>query len=111
MSNIIYHDFTPKPSTNIIQLTLDSGEVYDITEFESDQGSTLDDILDINYIVQPCLFGWEAVIFNSLRYGAYSLPNFYSSKIAAETEAEAHRLEELTKFDSIFDDLLEWDDE
>ena len=109
MSNIIYHDFTPKPKEEcqVIELELDSGQTFVFTP-ESDYDND-DDLamFDINYVVQPCLFGWEAIIFKDCAFKPYPLPDFFHSQIAAEATAEAHRLEELMKVESAFDLILD----
>ena len=108
MSNIIYHDFTPKPrENNIVELQLDSGQTFVFTP-ESEYDNDDDDLmLDINYLVQPCLFGWEAIIFKNWAFKPYALPDFFHSQVAAEATAEAHRLEELMKVESAFDLILD----
>ena len=111
MSNIIYHDFTPKPKEEcqVIELELDSGQTFVFTpesEYDNDDDLTM---FDINYVVQPCLFGWEAIIFKDWAFKSYPLPEFFHSQIAAEATAEAHRLEELMKVESAFDLILDYD--
>jgi len=109
MSNIIYHDFTPKPKEEcqVIELELDSGQTFVFTpesDYDNDDDLTM---FDINYVVQPCLFGWEAIIFKDWAFKSYPLPEFFHSQIAAEATAEAHRLEELMKVESAFDLILD----
>ena len=105
MGDVIYHDFTPqKEDCQIIEFTSSGGQTWTFTP----EDEILDDVMfDINYIVQPCLFGWEAIIFKDWAFKPYKLPEFFSSKIAAEASAEAHRLEELMKVESTFDLILD----
>jgi hypothetical protein len=108
VSNVIYHDFTPKPKDeNLVEIILDSGDVFSFTPESNWELEDSGTIFDINYVVQPCLFGWEAIIFKDWAYKPYSLPEFFSSQVAAEATAEAHRLEELMKVDSAFDLILD----
>ena len=105
MSNIIYHDFTvQKEKPTSYDVLLESG---DLVSFVPEDTDDLADLFNIEYVVQPCLFGWEAVMINSMRYTTYSLPNFYKTKTAAEAAAETHRISELTKIDAIFDEMLD----
>jgi|SRR6056300_1195096 hypothetical protein len=105
MSNVIYHDFTPKPKEdNVIELQLESGRTF---VFTPEDEITDEVMFDINYVVQPCLFGWEAIIFKDWSYKPYPLPEFFHSQVAAEATAEAHRLEELMKVESAFDLILD----
>lgn len=108
MSNVIYHDFTPKKEEcEIIEFTSSGGQTWTFTP-ESNYEMDDDEVaFDINYVVQPCLFGWEAIIFKDWAFQPYPLPEFFHSEIAAEASAEAHRLEELMKVESMFDLVLD----
>lgn len=108
MSNVIYHDFTAKKEEcQVIELELDSGQTFVFTPESNYDSDDNDLLLDINYLVQPCLFGWEAIIFKNWAYKPYPLPEFFHSEIAAEATAEAHKLEELMKVESAFDLILD----
>jgi len=109
VSNIIYHDFTTqKEKPTSYDVLLESG---DLVSFVPEDTDDLADLFNIEYFVQPCLFGWEAIMINSMRYTTYSLPNFYKTETAAEAAAETHRISELTKIDAIFDEMLDdWDE-
>ena len=89
MSNVIYHDFT-QPEMHI-----------EVTLEEDDPN-----FFNMNYEVKPCLFGWEVVVTADWRSEPYHLPEFFLSEIAAEATAEAHRIEELSKVEKLFDDII-----
>jgi hypothetical protein len=89
MSNVIYHDFT-KPEMHI-----------EVT-FEDDDPN----IFNMDYEIVPCLFGYEAVIKADWREKPYYLPEFFRTETIAAAEAEAHRLEELSKVEKLFDDII-----
>jgi hypothetical protein len=109
MGDVIQVDFAPKKEKcEIIEFTSSGGQTW---TFTPDAESLDDATFDINYLVQPCLFGWEAIIFKNWAFKPYALPDFFSSQVAAEANAEAHRLEELTKIDSAFDLILDELDE
>ena len=89
MSNVIYHDFT-KPEMHI-EVVLEDDEP---------------NFFNMEYEIVPCLFGYEAIITADWREKPYYLPEFFHSMIAAEATAEAHRLEELSKVEKLFDDII-----
>jgi hypothetical protein len=111
MGDVIQVDFTPKrEEAQVIEFTSSGGQTWTFTpETELDDDTSV--LFNIDYVVQPCLFGWEAIIFKDWAYQPYPLPEFFHSQFAAEATAEAHRLEELMKvesaFDLVLDDLLD----
>ena len=96
MSNVIYHDFT-QPEMHI-----------EVTLEEDDPN-----FFNMEYEIRPCLFGYEAIITADWRSEPYLLPEFFLSEIAAEATAEAHRIEELSKVEKLFDDIIieTWDND
>ena len=61
---------------------------------------------NIDYEICQCLFGYEALITADWREKPYYLPEFFKSEIIAAAEAETHRLEELSKVEKLFDNVV-----
>ena len=88
MGDVIEVDFTPQMH---IEVVLEDEEP---------------NFFNMDYEIVPCLFGYEAVLTADWRESPYFLPEFFKSEIIAAAEAEAHRLEELSKVEKLFDNLV-----
>ena len=89
MGDVIEVDFTPQMHIEVC------------LEHDYEQ-----DVFNIDYEISQCLFGYEALITADWREKPYYLPEFFKSEIIAAAEAEAHRLEELSKVEKLFDGLI-----
>ena len=94
MGEVIYHDF---------KVEREECEIIFTPWAEEDE----DTLFDLEYITQPCLFGWEVICFPSWSRTAYPLGEFFKTKVIAETYAEAHRVERLNDLASQFNDAFE----
>jgi len=97
MDNVIYHDFTAKREECQILFT----------PWAEEDNDEIEELFNIEYITQPCLFGWEVICFPSWSQTAYPLGEFYKTQVVAETYAEAHRVERLADLASQFNDAFE----
>ena len=88
MGDVIEVDFTPQMHIEVV--------------LEDDEPN----FFNMDYEIVPCLFGYEAVITADWREKPYFLPEYFKSEIIAAAEAEAHRLEELSKVEKLFDNLI-----
>ena len=88
MGDVIEVDFTPQMHIEVV--------------LEDDEPN----FFNMDYEIVPCLFGYEAIITADWREKPYFLPEYFKSEIIAAAEAEAHRLEELSKVEKLFDNLV-----
>ena len=86
--NVIHVDFTPKPVEE--QLIID----YDV--FNSHEWPNIEISFDPrtpedypNPVIEKTLLGWVAHVFDNIGEEWLELPDYYESKCAAETAAEA----------------------
>jgi len=89
MGDVIEVDFTPQMHIEVC------------LEHDYEQ-----DFFNIDYEIRQCLFGYEALITADWREKPYYLPEFFKSEIIAAAEAETHRLEELSKVEKLFDNIV-----
>lgn len=88
MGDVIEVDFTPQMHIEVVLEDEDPN------------------FFNMEYEIRPCLFGYEAIITADWRENPYFLPDFFRTEIIAAAEAEAHRLEELSKVEKLFDDII-----